>query len=134
MPEPVPEFFLSPPLRCFGPPADRVSLVCGKRACWERPPVHEVAGSFFCDEHRRPGDVPIAPDAVYRRVQVECEVFFAATSFVRGGAHSEALAQLERAVLAAGGVIAGSGVTSVTGRQAPTVGPRRDPARFLGPR
>lgn len=116
------EFAMSPTLRCFGPPPNRDGLVCGRPAKWERPPRHELAGTLFCDQHRQPGDVPIAPDTIYRRVQIDAEVLFAATSLARGNAHAEALAQLERAVLLAGGLVSGSEITSVTGRQAPPRG------------
>lgn len=64
-----------------------------------------MAPVFFCAEHSQPGDEPVTDDVVFRLVSITLDVRLCGVSHVPGFAHAEALARLERAIEAAGGVI-----------------------------
>ena len=83
------------------------------------PPRGALESSFFCDRHRPKDALPIADDAVFRRVTLDVEVRFAAASLIETTARVDALARLESAVVAAGGRLSVGRVTSVVGRLKP---------------
>jgi hypothetical protein len=83
---------------------------------------------FFCELHRQPGDVPIAPPFIFRRVAVTLEVLFAGTSSNATLAQIEAVSRLEQAVQAAGGVINLHSARSTVGRYVAPASPPRKPA------
>lgn len=82
-----------------------------------------MEAAFFCDECRRDGDEPIADSAVFRRVSVNLVVYLSATSLVPRLAQTEAVARLERAIEAAGGVVNLLQVSSAAGSLAPHAEP-----------
>jgi hypothetical protein len=84
-----------------------------------RPPVHELAPMFFCDDCHRFGDVPIPDDPILRRVTVTLEAYVAATSLVPREAHRRAVDELLRMINGAGGVMNLVNVTSTIGQFRP---------------
>lgn len=86
----------------------------------------EPLPSFYCVEHSRAGDEAIPDDAIFRLVAVTLEVRMCGTGRTPGIAHAEAIAQLERALEAAGGVINLHACRSLLARQEPRpwVGPQ----------
>lgn len=73
----------------------------------------------FCDGHHTIGDVPIPETLIVHRVRVQVDVLFAGVSPIAAEARTEALAVLERAVVAAGGVISVHQVSSCMVRYGP---------------
>ena len=76
MPE-YPRFAVMPAPRCFHPGDESGSPGrWGAAAGWHRPaPLY--ASGFFCDIHRRDGDVPLAGHELVERVSLTVEVLFA---------------------------------------------------------
>jgi hypothetical protein len=118
----VPDLVERPALRCFAFRGAGIREVCGDRAVWMSPPRGTLESSFFCDRHRPKDGVPIAADAVFRRIAFDVEVRFAAASLIETTARVDALARLESAVVAAGGRLSVGRVTSVVGRLRPQAG------------
>jgi hypothetical protein len=115
MPDVVP-FTVKPPLRCFGRREFARDQFCGARACWMRPSMHGGIVQFFCDRCKGSTDVPIADDAIYRRLTVSLDVMFAAVDLVPSTARAEVVARLEQLLQHAGGVICLHGITEQVGR------------------
>ncbi len=101
----VPRCALAPPLRCCQRVGSSPARICGELARWQRPGNYWFATEYFCDEHRAPTDTEIAGERIFRRVRVTCDVLFAAVDVNAPIAQTEALARLEQAVQAAGGVL-----------------------------
>lgn len=81
--------------------------------------THGRAGEpqrLWCAVHSPPGGVLIAGELLVRRVSLTFEAVFCGTSADATIAQSEAVARLEDAIVAAGGVLNVVGVTSVLGR------------------
>jgi len=114
-----PAFLVNPLRRCFGQGENRFENICTKPAAWMRQNVHGELPAFFCDDCHRPGDEPLAPDALYRRVSVKIEVLVAGVGYTPGLAHAEAVALVERALAGTGGMLNLVAVASTIGRQAP---------------
>lgn len=112
----VPTFSVIPSLRCYQLDLESPFRVCGGIATVMRPMVLKDAGGFFCARHARPGDLPISPDALFRRVCLIVEIQLAGISLLRAIAHAEAVERIERAVTAAGGVLNWHSVLSTVGR------------------
>lgn len=119
MPE-APVFTVNTPKRCYGQRKDRRGAVCGELATWMLESPHGLERVFLCDACRRPGVVPIAPHAPFRRVTAMIEVLLSATSLVPGAAHREAVDRIAEAVQQAGGVFNLVTVTSTVGRFTPS--------------
>jgi len=111
------ELVAAVPIRCGAPGNDRNPHgICGEAASWVRPCVAGVP-AYFCDVHRRSGDMPIAVAAIVRRISIVVEVCFNGTAPGRLEAEGEALARLHDAVAAVGGALSLHSVTSDIGRQ-----------------
>ncbi len=109
-------FGTCPPLRCCAQVDGRPGRVCGELATAKRPSTHWFDARFFCDKHRSPSDEPIAGDQVVRRVRLTCDVLLAGVTSSAPGAQAEAVARLEAAVRAIGGVLEVDRVHSTFGR------------------
>lgn len=116
----VPAFAVSPVLRCYHVDGMTPRIVCGAPARWREPGSHWFGDSFFCDRHRGPTDVPVVSDVAIRRVRITADVFLAGTNIRAPQAQAEAVACLERAVAAAGGILDVQGVLSTVGRIRPS--------------
>lgn len=114
--ETVPAFAVSPTLRCYHVEGNSIRFVCGAPARWREPGQHWFGDSFFCDVHRKPTDVLVEADVAIRRVRITCDVFLAGTNIRAPQAQAEAVARLERAIAAAGGILDVHGVLSTVGR------------------
>ena len=101
----IPLVVVRPPLRCFSRRQDPPGEICDWEATFVRHSRAGVPPTFLCSAHSQSGDEPITDDVVFRLVSVTLEVRMCGVSHVPGFAHSEALARLERAIAAAGGVI-----------------------------
>lgn len=120
----TPVFHVRPVVRCFYQDPDSPFGVCGSEARWERRSAAGRPSSFYCDVHRGVSDAPIAGDLVLRRVSVQMEVIYAATSPIESGAKAEAVARLEAAARASGGTCSIMAVNSQVGRfPAPVAAP-----------
>lgn len=108
-------FVVCPPLRCCKVLGDQLHLTCGARATRETFNPLTQRNEFRCDAHVERGHWPIAEPVIFRRVSFVAEVLFAGTSWHPGPAKLEALAQLEAAVAAAGGLLGLNEATCVTG-------------------
>lgn len=115
----VPTFVLCPTLRCYHVEGKSPRIVCGALARWREPGEHWFNDSFFCDLHRGPNDLVVDGDVVVRRVRITADVFLAGTNIRSPQAQTEAVARLERAVAAAGGILDVHGVLSSVGRIRP---------------
>lgn len=115
----VPTFIVRPPLRCFEWLENPTVHICGQAATRAGVRNGGVQLQFFCPEHSRVGDVPIADDAIFPLVTVTLEVLFSGVSFRPAVAHAEVLGLLEQFIAAAGGVINLQTCRSVNGRGAP---------------
>lgn len=114
----VPQFVVVPPMRCADRSPDPLSPPCARRATWERSSKSGGMSEFRCELHRRPGDVPIAPGLLFRRVSVQLEVLLAATSESPNVAHTEAVELLRGEIERIGGVVSLVSVTSLVGQGA----------------
>lgn len=79
-------------------------------------PANGQPCEFFCDEHRRPGVVPLSRTAPFRRVTLHLEVLIAAAELTPAAAHSEAVKTVLDAVALVGGVPNLVNITSTVGR------------------
>lgn len=125
----VARFTVVPPLRCFYQLEDSLSDVCGALARWQRVCGDGAICAYFCDEHASPTDTPIAGAQLVRRVTVTLDVSFAGASLVPALARRDALARLEAAVRAAGGLINLHAVYDAVGRFEPPAPRRRHASR-----
>lgn len=128
MPVELEQFTLVPKLRCFERVGGRDGSICGHPARWMRPDTAICVGGYFCDTHRKVGDLPIAADAPFRRVRLTVDVLMSGASWSAPIAHSEALGRLDRAVRAVGGWLDVKLVTSTIGRASPSAVRRAPPA------
>jgi hypothetical protein len=112
----VPVFQVRPPLRCCRQVPDSPYGVCGELASWERSPAAGSLSSFYCDEHRAMTDRPIGGSVVFRRVSLQVEVSFAATSPTPNAAQLEAFARLEAAARAVGAIVGVHAASTLVGR------------------
>lgn len=112
----VPAVSIAPPLRCYFRPKIPGAPICGEFAHWMRPGNHWFDPEYFCDQHREPIDVLVPAEHVFRRVRFELQVLVSAAALNVTPAHTEALARLEAAVRAAGGVLDVQAVRSVVVR------------------
>jgi hypothetical protein len=117
--ENVPAFVVCPVLRCYRVTMNSPRVVCGELARWRELGRHWFDDSFFCDQHRNATDVPVVDDVAIRRVRITADVFLAGTNIRAPQAQAEAVARLERAVAAAGGILDVQGVLSTVGRIRP---------------
>ena len=125
-----PRYLVRPPLRCFELDPSRPAGVCARPARWSAPLSLRGELAFYCDDHRPMRAAPVSLDALFRRVSITADVLFSGTSFDRARAHAEALAQLEYAVEAAGGLLNLHVCRSEVGRLELAGGPSgRAPAR-----
>lgn len=108
-------FTVAPPMRCSERLGHLLGFYCGQGAAVMRPVQAWTQPEYFCPQHAKPGDVPIAGPLIFRRVTVSLDVLFAAVTFTPVTAQAEALAALEVAVEQAGGLINLHGVTSAIG-------------------
>jgi hypothetical protein len=118
----VPAVSIVPPLRCYFRPELLGAPICGHFAHWMRPGNHWFDPEYFCDEHRGPIDVLAPAEHVFRRVRLELHVLLSAAALNVTPAHTEALARLEAAVRAAGGVLDVQGVRSMVVRSSAHAG------------
>jgi hypothetical protein len=83
--------------------------------------VVEPSGAvlYFCSNHSQPSDTPIAAAPMIRRVCLTAGVFLAGTSWSARRAELEAVERLERAVVAAGGLLTLHTAHSVIGQCSP---------------
>lgn len=107
------------PVRCFAR-AQKPSglLICGAEAHWQRAGVNG-RGSFVCDEHRQPGDQPIAFPAHIPRLSVVVELVVAGASWNPGHAKAEAVERLIAAAGSVGAVLNLHSVLFTAGRYEP---------------
>lgn len=122
----VPQFHMRPPLRCFARLENSPGTICAAAAAWERPASSASPGGFFCDAHRGPGDTNIPDAALFRRVGITLEVWFAGVSFTAGLAQAEALSRVERAIEDVGGLVNLVACRSEVGRLRPAPPPQDD--------
>ena len=119
----VPGVAIAPPPRCFSRGIDRCGPVCGELASHMRRGRDWFNTEYFCGQHAAPGDEPIPPEHIFRRVRVFCDVYFAGVAVSAPVSHTEAVARLEAAVRAAGGAIEVHEVRSHVVQSAPQTGP-----------
>jgi hypothetical protein len=112
----VPAFGITPSPRCFtiveGPPRRK----CGEHATRRRAGNQWFADTFHCTQHAEPTDLELAGECIVRRVRVTCDVLLAGVDERQGIAQTEAVARVEAAIAAAGGVLDVKMVTSQIGR------------------
>ena len=101
----VPRCTIAPPLRCCARLEQHPRRICGELARWKRPGNYWFATQFFCDAHRETSDLAIAGERIFRRVRITCDVLMAGVDVNPPIAQTEALARLEQAVQAAGGLL-----------------------------
>lgn len=112
----VPTFGTTPPPRCFASPSCPPFQACGEIATVRRRGNQVFPDTFFCDKHRDETDVAIAGEFIVRRVRVTCGILMAGVEHDAGECQVEAVARLEAAVHAAGGVLCVDSVHSSIGR------------------
>jgi hypothetical protein len=115
----VPRFTVMPMPRCWERLGNSPVDICGAPAGWARPARGALTRGFFCDRHKRDGDVPIAEGFIARRVTLRVEVLLAGTALGPAEAHVEAVERLMRVVEAAGGLLNLHDVSSTLGRYDP---------------
>jgi len=111
-----PTFRVPVAIRCFHRTKNSTAMeVCGAAASWCRP---GATGNpeYFCDEHRRPTDEPIAFAARVPRLSVFVEMVCTGTSWHPAHAKAEALERLCQAVQGVGAVLNVHSVLMTTGR------------------
>lgn len=113
-------FTVRPPLRCFGRWPFARGIVCAKPAAWMRPPINGACAQFFCDRCRQPSDVPIASDAMFRRLTVSLDVMYAACELLPAAAEEEATDRLWKLIEPSGGLICIHGAVHQVGRWQPS--------------
>ncbi len=101
----LPACTYAPPLRCGHRDESPERQVCGAVAMRFRPGPNWFTPEYFCQDHSRAEDLGIPTAHIFRRVRVTVDVLFAGTSMEGPAAHAEAVARLERAVTAAGGLL-----------------------------
>lgn len=129
----VPAVAIAPPARCYFRLGDSSSTICGNFARWLRPGNHWFDPEYFCDLHRASSDIAIPSEWVFRRVRFELEVLITAAALNPSPAHTEALARLDAAVKAAGGVLDVHGVRSSVVRACPQAPAARQIAAEANP-
>jgi len=115
----------APPPRCHYREQSLDLEVCGKLATWFRPGRDWFVSEYFCDPHRGAADLVIPVEHVLRRVEVTAYVYFHGVNINSTIAHTEAVRRLERAVVAAGGLVTVGGVVSAVVKSPPLPPPRR---------
>ena len=118
----VPAFGVTPPPRCFTTLEGSPPRKCGELATRHRVGNSWFGDSFHCDDHAEQSDVDISDEFVIRLVRVTCDVLLAGVDEHQGIAQAEAVDRLERAVVAAGGVLDVKIATSSIGRYPAHVG------------
>jgi hypothetical protein len=101
----APAVAIAPPVRCFYRGNHGCGSVCGQLATHARPGRDWFGTEYFCEQHSVPGDAPIQPEHVFRRVRIFCDVLFAGVSTAAPMSHAEAVGRLEAAVREAGGAL-----------------------------
>lgn len=124
-------YMIRPPVRCFGLLKNSSRSRCGKAAEWHRQSGNGELLEFYCDDCRAPGDQPLRPDALFRRVSVFAEILFTGASTERTAAHAEVMARLESALAAIGAVLNVHGVSSNIGRTPLQARPGEAPRRAV---
>lgn len=120
----LPNFLALPTLRCFGELTGAAPCLCGAPASRYRHGGTWGLHVFLCAEHAEPTDVPIPASVVFRRVRIMGCLDVAAVSWTPARAQNEAVAAMEAAVRAGGGLLSVMGVTSATGRYSAPDGPK----------
>lgn len=121
----VPTCSIAPPPRCHYRDELHPGYVCGELATCVRPGRDWFNPEYFCDRHKQPADVPIPAEHVFRRVVLEVKVLFAGTHINAPIAQAEAVARLERAVVAIGGLVEVEGARSYVVKSPAQTPPRR---------
>lgn len=115
----VPQFSVAVPMRCHAPVGASPLDICGELATWLRPNSAAQVPAYFCDAHHDHADIALPGSYVFRRIHIEAVFLIASASRVPGAGQVEAIAKLERAVVAAGAVPDWLGVRSTIGRFTP---------------
>jgi hypothetical protein len=79
-------------------------MFCGEGAVCHVPGLDVFSSEYYCELHRPAGAIDIPREHVIRRVHFSIDVWFAGASNNLSQSHEEALARLDRAVTAAGGL------------------------------
>lgn len=108
----APFVVVSPSLRCGHRERGAAPTWCGRPAVCVRPGSVWELPAYRCARHATAADVPLTPIVAFRRVRLLAQVDFAAVTFAKGPAQAEAIAALDRAVTAAGGLLTNANVTS----------------------
>jgi|GEM_PF-3598146 len=118
----VPAVAIAPPPRCYHRLESPAGGICGELARWLRPGRDWFAVSYFCDAHRLDGDQLVPVEHVFRRVRVLADLLITGVATNAPLAQTEAVARLEAAIRAAGGVLDVHGVRSYMVRSAAVPG------------
>ena len=115
----APLVLICPPMRCHQAIGGRPRLWCGDPASWQRPGNAMFPTAYFCEAHHQSSDIPLPAELTFRRVRVQLDVILCGTSAARGEAQAEAVARLEAAIAALGGVVSLQTVSSAWVRARP---------------
>jgi hypothetical protein len=121
----LPEFMIAPAPRCFHHEQNEIRTICGELATHVRKGTWWFDDQYFCDAHCQPGDELVAGDRVCLRLEFTVKVVLSGTSVSPILSRVEAMARLEAAIAAAGGLLDVESVRSAIGRYKPTSAPRR---------
>jgi hypothetical protein len=112
----IPVFGHTPPPRCCKPVEISPRRLCGTIARFRREQPYFFHDAYYCETHRLAGDISIDGEFKLRRVRITCDIFFAGVDVTAAGSQAEAVAALDAAVTAVGGMLDISRVRSSIGR------------------